>query len=111
MDMQISVTGVEVLEEPSHSDRYRYAGSYVFDGTNYVDTGIYLFEANTINRDFEISFEITEQSATQVKQATIICAMDESGSPWPRIVYRFTSDVKQHQIGANVNSSIKTEQN
>lgn len=31
--------------------------------------------------------------------------------PWPGIVYRLKSGETQHQIGANVNSSIKVETN
>ena len=39
---------------------YLYNGDYVFDGTNYIDTGIYLFSEENINKDFDISFEITK---------------------------------------------------
>ena len=34
------------------------ADSLVFDGTNYVNTGIKLFSEENINKDFEINFEI-----------------------------------------------------
>ena len=85
---------------------------YVFDGTNYIDTGVYLFEEGTITRDFEISFEIVNQEATQNTQATLISAMDETASPWPGIVYRFKSGSNtEHQIGVNVNGSKKAEKN
>lgn len=36
-------------------------------------------------------------------------AMDETGSPWPGIVYRLKKGETQHQIGANVNNSKKIE--
>ncbi len=84
---------------------------YVFDGTNYIDTGMYLFEDGTINRDFEISFEIADQAANQNRQATFISAMDETGKPYPGIVYRYNVDTTDQQIGANVNDSIKVETN
>ncbi len=87
------------------------ADEYVFTGSNYIDTGIYLFEEGTINRDFEISFEITSQNANQNNQATFINAMDESGQPWPGIVYRFNSGTSDQQIGVNVSSNIKVETN
>ena len=90
----------------------RYAvDEYVFTGTNYIDTGVYLFEKGTINRDFEISFEILDQTAKQNNQATFVSAMDETGSPWPGIVYRYNSGKTNHQIGANVDSKIKVETN
>ena len=84
---------------------------YVFDGTNYIDTGVYLFEEGTIDKDFEISFEIVDQTAAQKSQATFVNAMDETGSPWPGIVYRYNSGTTDHQIGANVNQNIKVETN
>lgn len=84
---------------------------YVFDGTNYIDTGVYLFEEGTIDKDFEISFEIISQEASQKNQATFVNAMDETGSPWPGIVYRFKSGTTDHQIGANVTTSNKVETN
>ena len=84
---------------------------YVFDGTNYIDTGVYLFEEGTIDKDFEISFEIISQEASQKNQATFVNAMDETGSPWHGIVYRYNSGTTDHQIGANVNQNIKVETN
>ncbi len=37
--------------------------------------------------------------------------MDETGSPWPGIVYRLKSGDTQHQIGVNVNNNNKIEKN
>ena len=84
---------------------------YVFNGTDYIDTGVYLFEEGTIDKDFEISFEIVDQTAAQKSQATFVNAMDETASPWPGIVYRYNSGTSDHQIGANVNQNIKVETN
>lgn len=87
------------------------ANEYIFDGTNYVDTDVYLFEPATINRDFEISFEITSQDPDQNKQATFVSAMDESESPWPGIVYRLDTGKTHQQIGVNVDFNNKVETN
>ena len=38
-------------------------------------------------------------------------AMDESGSPWPGIVYRLNKEKTNQQIGVNVNSNKKIETN
>lgn len=87
-----------------------FKDEFTFTGSNYIDTGVYLFEDGTINRDFEISFEITESANSQKDQATIVSAMDETASPWPGIVYRFKKGSSTiHQVGANVNTSIKNE--
>lgn len=86
---------------------YEYSGEYVFDGTNYIDTGIYLFSRGTYDKDFDISFEIVERISNS-NQATMMSAMDESGSPWPGIVYRVQSSTEDN-ICANVSSSIKKD--
>jgi len=82
-----------------------FAAEYVFDGTNYVDTNVYLFEPATINRDFEISFEITTMDPGQNRQATFMNAMDETGAPYPGVVYRLSTDGKNQQIGVNADSN------
>lgn len=80
---------------------------YVFDGTNYIDTGIYLFSGELVNKDFEVSFEIVSR-ATTTQYATLMSCMDETGSPWPGIVYRI-KNISNDQFGANTNGSIKVE--
>lgn len=86
---------------------YQYNGEYVFTGSNYLDTGIYLFSEGILDKDFDISFEIVSRDTTTF-QATIMSAMDESGSPWPGIVYRVQS-ANEDNLAANVNGSIKTD--
>lgn len=64
--------------------------SYTFDGkTDYINTGLQLFSDANVNRDFEIYFEITEMGANNVHYATLVNAMDESGSPWPGFTCRY----------------------
>lgn len=84
-------------------------GEYVFDGTNYIDTGIYLFSGELVNKDFEVSFEIVSR-ATTTEAATMMSCMDETGSPWPGMVYRIKNS-SNDQFGANTNSTIKVEKN
>lgn len=66
--------------------------TYTFNGTSdYIDTGLMLFSEENINRDFEISFTI-EDYGSNTDYATLINAMDETGSPWPGFVFRFEND-------------------
>ncbi len=88
---------------------YTLSGDYVFTGSNYIDTGVYLFNEKTVNKDFEASFEIVSRGTT-TKQATLVSCMDETGSPWPGFVYRINS-ATEDQLDANTNNSIKVEQN
>ena len=48
-----------------------------FDGTNYIDTGAYLFNQQNINRDFEFIAEGI-LAPKSVNNATIICAKHDS---------------------------------
>ena len=70
---------------------YERANSITFDGTNYLDTGIKLFNEQNINKNFKIEFTIDAIDSEQVTQATILNAKDESGSPWPGICTRVSS--------------------
>lgn len=72
----------------------RYYNSLTFDGTNYVDTGFKLFDSTNNSKDFKVSFEITERN-TSTKQSTIMSCMDESGSPWPGILYRILNGTQE----------------
>ncbi len=84
---------------------YAYNGDYVFDGTNYIDTGIYLFSEENIGKNFEVSFEI-KQRVSKNQYPTMVSAMDETGSPWPGIVYRIKS-ANEDEIAANASNSTK----
>ena len=88
-------------------EEYEYNGEYVFDGSNYIDTDMYLFSEGTIDKDFDISFEIISRNTT-TSQATMMSAMDESGEPWPGVVYRVQSNT-QDNIAANVTKSVKAD--
>lgn len=85
-----------------------FDGSNKFDGKKYIDTGIYLFNERNINRDFEVSFEIKERVSTG-GQATMMSAMNESGSPWPGIVYRIKNQ-NTDQIAVNSTKNYMIEQ-
>lgn len=57
----------------SNSSNIAYeAKNLTFDGTNYIDTGVYLFSEKNINRDFEVVVEGINGSDTSSN--TIICA-------------------------------------
>jgi len=72
-------------------------------GFDYDDVGMRLFSAENINKDFEIRFDIDE-SISSAGQATILTAMDESGSPWPGIVFRLANSGGNFEIVATGDS-------
>lgn len=73
---------------------YYHSDQLIFDGTNYVDTGIKLFSEENIGKNFEISFDITSIEGNQNSQATVINAMQEK-SPYPGFVYRLQANGNQ----------------
>lgn len=89
------------------AEDYYFNASESFTGSNYIDTEIHLFSTANINKNFEVSFEIVSRTSSG-NQATMMSAMDESGSPWPGMVYRVQSG-SLDEIGANVTTSIKTQ--
>lgn len=89
------------------AEEYFYDEYEEFNGSNYIDTNIYLFNELNINKDFQVSFEIANRNSTG-GQATIMSSMDETGSPWPGITYRITNQT-QEEIVANVTTSNKIQ--
>ena len=88
-------------------DKHDYGNEIVFRGNNYINTGIALFSAENINKDFEIAYEIKNYTYTGWA-ATLISAMDESNAPWPGIVFRVNSETNYEFI-ANVTNQLKSE--
>ena len=76
------------------------------DYTNgkYIDTGIYLFNEENKNKDFEISFTV-DSINSYTDMDTIVSAMNEAGSPWDGIVFRLASissyDIKSNKTTAS----------
>lgn len=56
-----------------------------------------------------ISFEIVSRN-TATGQATLMSCMDETGAPWPGVVYRI-KDASNDQLSTNSNNSTKVENN
>lgn len=80
---------------------YEHIGEYTFTGTNYIDTGIYLFNEENINKNFEVSFSITSYSDTQEKFGTIFNSMNEFNSDYPGIVFRVNSGMTNFEFVGN----------
>lgn len=70
------------------------AWNLVFDGTNYIDTGIKLFSAENVNRDFEIILNISYDG---IATGTFMNAMLEK-SPYPGMVARTPSNLTTLEI-------------
>lgn len=70
---------------------YSKSGDTIFDGTvnTFIDTGVNLYAAETVDKDFEIRFTVTNSASNNTFQATIINCKDESNPKWPGFNIRF----------------------
>ena len=70
---------------------YKKDGDTLFDGTvnTFIDTGVNLYKAETIDKDFEIRFTVSASANNNTFQATIINCKDESNNKWPGFNIRF----------------------
>jgi len=70
---------------------YIHNGDKSFDGTSatFVDTGVNLYDSDTVNKDFEIRFTIKSTINNNTFQATVINCKDESNNKWPGFNIRF----------------------
>ena len=88
------------FEEYVNSDiDEKYYDELVFDGTNYINTGIKLFSEENINRNFEVYFEIDEFVSPYNSQGTILNVMREV-SPYPGFVFRHMTNDKQLEFNS-----------
>ena len=82
------------------ANSYKLIGTIEFDGTNYIDTGINLFSAENINKDFEISLTV-DQVGGNSSQATLVNFKDESQTnSWPGVSYRLKSNSSYFEFTA-----------
>ena len=88
-DITLYAQWLSIPKQIFTADNIQFDGSYL----NIVDTGMYLFSAENIHKNFEVSFEITSIN-TNKNETTIINTKDESGAPYPGFVLRINSSKK-----------------
>lgn len=92
-------------QESSHDVSFFY-GDATFDGTNYIDSGIALFNTINMNRDFEVSTyidNITINTNNGNDRNTFITNHNEKSKPWPGFSFIYRSDGLINGIQAQAN--------
>ncbi len=80
---------------------YSHSGNFVFDGTNNIDTNIRLFDYDTYDKDFEISFNIVSKDSSTASQATLVNSKYENkDAGYPGFVYRFDTTLANLELTA-----------
>ena len=95
----LSNINVKILNSENYLTVYEHKGNINFDGTNYVDTGVKLFNEQNINKNFRIEFDLVEIGENGI-QATVLNAKDEKESPWPGIHLRTTKNASNMELAA-----------
>ena len=104
----ITLYATYALEKYINNGDIVFDGTDKFDGKSYIDTGISLFSENNINKNFEVSFEITEREGTQEDKATMMTCLNEKNSPYQGIVYRVhDKSTNLDHFEGNATSSVK----
>lgn len=79
--------------------QYAHAGDAVFDGTasTFIDTGVNIFSATNINKDFEIRFTFksvdSDMFSVSPTQPTMFNVKDESNNKYPGFNIRFNNNI------------------
>ena len=104
----LSNINVRIDSDEEYKTVYERNNSITFNGSNYLDTGIKLFNEQNINKNFRIEFNLVEVSENNETQATIMNAKDETGSPWPGFLLRYIKDGSVELLEVSASSTSKT---
>ena len=106
-EIRLSESTKDTAKETKTANTYRLDGKKIFYGKNYIDTGLELFSAENVNKDFEISFDIIN-IYNNSNQATLMNSMKEGSSPWQGFVYRINTTENKFELrkGSNGNTSL-----
>lgn len=99
-----------MISDHSQDQKIVYeASNLVFDGTNYIDTGVYLYSEDNINRNFRITVTGLKTDASKgsdkISNRCIIGSMYEE-SPYPGFVVRAFGDGINGELVVRDGSSI-----
>lgn len=78
---------------------YRHDGDYIFTGTNYIDTNVFLWNEELFPKNFEIKFNITSLGTNTESYTTLMNTMNESdGSFFPGVTFRINYYLKVFEV-------------
>ena len=96
---------------------YRHDDEFVFNGENYLDTGVYLYNTENWQKDYEIGFTIDSYVASeQVSQAVFVNTKYEYDSGngntlVPGLVVRRNTTKSEIEITQTINDNVKAAKN
>jgi len=91
---------------------FEYSDAYLFDGTNYINTGVSLFNEENFSKNFEVTFTINERHENSGEYITLFNSMNESsGSFFQGVAFRinyystFYEVVSDDELNGNLDYS------
>lgn len=87
----------------------RHTEEFTCDGSNYIDTGVKLYNSDNWQKDYEIGLTITEYNPTSnVNQAVFVNAKYENTSlKWPGLVFRRYDSTNRLELTQSINKGVK----
>ncbi len=81
---------------------YANDGPFVCDGSNYINTGIKMFDSLNANKDFIITFTVDQNNGyTGGDRGTIFADMNESGEPFPGVHF-YSTNTTNYTMNINI---------
>ena len=96
---------------------YRHDEEFVFTGDNYIDTGVYLYNTENWQKDYEIAFTIEEYTPSEQEfQAVFVNTKNEKGNTSgstivPGLVVRKNTSKSDIEITQSINNGVKATKN
>jgi len=96
---------------------YRHDEEFVFTGDNYIDTGVYLYNTENWQKDYEIAFTIEEYTLSEQEfQAVFVNTKNEKGNTSgstivPGLVIRKNTSKSDIEITQSINNGVKATKN
>ena len=78
-------------------------GSTTFDGTNYINTGIQMFNQTNAGKDFIVTFTVDTNNGYVTDRGTIFTNMNERADPWPGVHFFVQGNNPPYEYVMNAN--------
>ena len=91
---------------PNANISYNY-GTFEFNGSNYLDAGIQLYKPENFDRDFEISFDVSDFTviSSSDNRNTIVSAQYETKAPYSGFALQYRGDKNPKRVYFQANAA------
>ncbi len=91
---------------------YANYDTFTCSGSNYIDTGIFMFNKENVEKDFIVKFTVEENNGftpgSDIKFGTIFTDMNETGDPFPGLHF-YSTDNDHYTMNINNTTGIRVK--